>query len=39
MKVDAATKSHAAVISAAGKVQAAKITAAHRPKSPSGGRR
>jgi hypothetical protein len=39
MATDKATKAHTAVISAAGKVQAAKVTAQHRPKSPSGGRR
>lgn len=32
MRTDRATKAHSDVVSAAGKIQAAKITAAHRPK-------
>jgi hypothetical protein len=38
MQTDRVTKAHSDVVSAAGKVRAAQITAAHRPKSPSGGR-
>lgn len=34
MAVDKATKAHSDIVSAAGRVQAAKITAAHRPKGP-----
>jgi hypothetical protein len=34
MATDKATKAHSDIVSAAGKVQAAKITAAHRPKTP-----